>query len=108
MTAGNLPEKKFSTGAISATVWKNQLTNKQNEPFEFRTIQLDRRYQDKEGNWKSTNSMRVNDIPKAVLVLQKTFEYVVLKEQQPIQQQGSGEYNQPKSGEDIQTEEIVM
>ena len=78
---GNMPEKRFSTGVINATVWKNQGVNKKtNEPVEYRTVSLQRRYQDKEGVWKSTNSLRINDLPKASLVLDKAYEYIVLKE----------------------------
>jgi hypothetical protein len=78
----SMPEKKFSTGAISATIWKNNGTSKKTgESVEFRTIQIDRRYKDKEGNWQSTNSLRLNDLPKASLVLQKAYEYLVLKGQ---------------------------
>lgn len=80
MESGNKPEKKFSTGAISATVWKNQGQSKNGEQVEFRTISLQRRYQDKEGKWQTTNSLRVNDLPKAALVLNKAYEYVVMKD----------------------------
>lgn len=78
----NTPEKKISTGAISATIWKNNGMNKKSgEPVEFRTITLQRRYKDKEGNWQSSGSLRVGDLPKATLVLQKAYEYLVLREQ---------------------------
>ncbi len=96
-TAGNKPEKKFSTGAISAAVWKNNGTSKKDgSPVEFRTITLQRVYTDKDGNWKSTNSMRINDLPKASLVLNKAYEYLVLKE-----------HDASPSGE-IDVEEMVM
>ena len=75
----NVPEKKFSTGAIQATIWNNDI-EKDGATASFKTIVLSRRYCDKEGNWKSTNSLRVNDIPKAALVLQKAYEYLVLKD----------------------------
>ena len=75
----NLPEKRFSTGAINATVWHNEGTSKTGEKTEFQTISLQRRYQDKEGDWQSTSNLRINDLPKAVLVLQKAYEYVVMK-----------------------------
>ena len=79
---GNQPEKKFSTGAISATVWKNQATSKKTgEAVEFKTITLQRRYLDKDGKWQSSGSFRVTDLPKASLVLQKAYEYLVLKGQ---------------------------
>ena len=76
----NKPEKKFSTGAISATIWKNSGKSQKGDEVEFNTITLQRRYQDKEGNWKSTNSMRINDLPRASLVLGKAFEHLTLKD----------------------------
>ena len=78
--SGNQPEKKFSTGALSATVWQNQGKNKTTgETTEFKTVSFQRRYKDKDGNWQSTNNLRINDLPRAALVLQKAYEYLVLK-----------------------------
>ena len=99
-TGKTLPEKKFSTGAISATIWKNNGTSKKTgEPVEFRTVKLDRRYTDKEGNWQSTSSLRLNDLPKASLVLQKAYEYLVLKGQ---------DSSSKDSSNSVKEEEIVM
>ena len=75
----NQPEKKFRAGAVCATIWKNQ-TEKADKEIEYRTISLERSYQKKTGEWGSTSSFRVNDIPKATLVLQKAYEYVTLKQ----------------------------
>ena len=77
----NAPEKKFSTGVISATIWKNSGTSKKGEPVEFRTISLQRRYTNENGEWKSTSSLRINDLPKASLDSNKAYEYLVIKEQ---------------------------
>ena len=82
MSPGNLPEKKFRAGAISATVWLNKGQNANGEETEYRTISIERNYTDKEGKWHSTNSLRVNDLPKANVVLQKAYEAVVFKEQE--------------------------
>ena len=76
----NQPEKKIRAAPVSATIWANEGTNKAGEKVTFRTISLERNYKDKEGNWKSTNNMRVSDIPKAMLVLNKAYEYLVLKD----------------------------
>ncbi len=81
MNQENTPEKKFSTGVVSATIWKNKGISKAGNPVEFRTVSLQRRYTDKNNEWKSTNSLRINDLPKAILVLNKAYEYIVLKEQ---------------------------
>ena len=77
----NIPEKKFSTGVITATVWQNQGKGKNGEIVRYRTVSLQRSYKDKNGVWQHANSMRVNDLPRASLVLQKAFEYLVLREQ---------------------------
>ena len=77
----NVPEKKFSTGVITATVWQNQGKGRNGEAVAYRTVSLQRRYKDKNGVWQSANSFRVNDLPKAALVLQKAYEYLVIREQ---------------------------
>lgn len=68
------PEQKYSASGITATVWTNTKDGKT-----FRTVSFDKRYKDKEGNWKSTNSLHVSDLPKAIMVLGKAFEYAALK-----------------------------
>ena len=74
----NLPEIKFRAGAICATVWKNDGVSKDGEATEYRTVSFERGYKDKNGEWKSTSSLRVNDLPRAALVLQKAYEYIAL------------------------------
>ncbi len=81
-TGVNVPEKKFSTGVIQATIWKNQAIRKNGEAFAYRTISLCRRYSDKHGQWKSTSSFRRDDLPNAALVIQKAYEYIALKEKE--------------------------
>jgi len=75
----NTPEKKFRAGAVSATIWKNE-TVKDGKVVEYRTISFIRNYQDAKGEWNTTNSLRLNDLPKARLVLDKAYEYLMLKE----------------------------
>ena len=80
--SGNIPEKKFSTGVLTATVWENQGKSKTGEDVSFKTVSFQRRYKDQNGDWQSTNTLRINDLPKASLVLQKAYEYLVMKEMQ--------------------------
>ena len=76
----NLPEAKFRAGPVCATVWKN--TGMQDgKETEYKTVSFERSYKDRDGQWKSTSSLRVNDIPRAEVVLKKAFEYLVLKGQ---------------------------
>mgnify|MGYP001605690452 FL=1 len=76
----NLPEKKFTAGAISATVWKNSATDNFGREVFYRTVSFDRRYKDKDGNWQSSNSLRVNDLPKARLVLGEAYKYLMIRD----------------------------
>ena len=78
----NTPEKKFSTGAVTATVWQNQGKGRNGEIVAYRTVSLQRSYKDKNGVWQHANSLRVNDLPRASLVLQKAFEYLVIREKE--------------------------
>ena len=79
--SGNHPEKKFRAGAVSATVWLNKGQKTTGEESEYRTISIERSYTDKEGKWQTTNSLRVNDLPKMTVVAQKAYEYLVFNEQ---------------------------
>jgi len=83
--SGNQPEKKFRAGAISATVWLNQAQNKKTGQIaSYRTISLQRGYKDKNDQWQNTGTMRVNDLPRAALVLTKAYEYLVTRQQEEL------------------------
>ena len=73
------PVKKFRAGAVSATVWNNpgkEFEGK--EPTTYSTISLERSYKDKDGSWKTTSSLRLNDLPKVAVVVNKAYEFLVL------------------------------
>lgn len=63
--------RRFKCGAIVATIWENEA-----EKGSYNTISLERRYKDKNDEWKSTGSMRTSDIPKANLALAKAYEFL--------------------------------
>jgi len=77
----NTPEKKFRASPISATIWSNEVKTSDGQINVFRTINLERTYKDKEGHWQKTSSLRVNDLPKAILVLNKSYEFISIKEE---------------------------
>ena len=76
----NSPEKRFSCGPITATVWKNNGKTKAGDPVDFRTVSFQLSYKDKAGEWKSSSSLRANDIPKAQLALGEAYKFLVLKD----------------------------
>lgn len=72
------PVKKFQAGGVQVAVWENDSPKGNN--LKFNTVSIERRYKSKDDQWKSTSSMNVNDIPKAILSLQKAYEYLALKD----------------------------
>lgn len=77
--ATNKPIAKFSSGGLNVAVWENTIETA-NGPQPVERVTLERRYKDeKSGEWKSTNSYRMNELPKAILVLQKAYEFLACK-----------------------------
>ena len=72
------PDKRFSSGGVTATLWTNQAV-RDGKTSAYTTVSFDKRYKDKEGAWKSTNSLNATDLPKAIMVLSKAFEHIALK-----------------------------
>ena len=75
----DMPIKKFGAGAVQVAVWQNE----SKEGNVYNTISLNRLYKDGE-NWKNTSSLQVSDIPKAIAVLQRAYEFLAVKELKPI------------------------
>jgi len=73
-----MPIKKFSAGGITATIWKN-ITQKDGQEVTNHSVNVDKRYTDKAGEWKTTTTFNRRDIPKAQLVLAKAYEFLTLK-----------------------------
>lgn len=70
------PEKIFKIGAVRASVFQNPIT-RNGETIMLPKVVLEVRYRDKHGQWKSTNSLSINDLPKAILALQSAYSYIL-------------------------------
>ncbi len=77
-----LPEKKFRASAVSATIWLNHGKDSEGKETKYKTVSFERSYMDKDGNWQTTNSLRTSDLPKAILVLNKAYEYLSLTDEE--------------------------
>ncbi len=76
----NKPETIFKVGAVRAAVFRNTI-KKNGQSIQLPKVVIEVRYKDKTGQWQGTNSLSVNEIPKAILALQKTFEYLTKHKQ---------------------------
>lgn len=77
--AKQAPVKKFQRGACSVSIFTNEV-EKNGKTIEIRKAVFQKRYQDSKGEWATTNSLDVNDIPKAVLTLNMAFDYLTDKD----------------------------
>jgi len=80
----NKPEKHFRFGPVRASIWRDTRQTADGKQFETASVSLDRAYKDSRGSWQNTHSLRENDIPKAILALNKAFEFITEKEDDGI------------------------
>lgn len=73
------PEKVFRVGSVSASVFVNKVDT-ENGKREIRNVNLQRRYKDDKGDWQSSSSFGLGDIPQAMEVLRLSFAFVAEKE----------------------------
>ena len=76
------PEAEFKVGALRASVWSNPRQGRDGSTFNSHKVIVERTYKDMHGNFKNTPSLDVNDIPKAILALKKTYEYLMVSKPQ--------------------------
>jgi hypothetical protein len=69
------PEIVFKVGAVRASVFRNIIV-KDGQSIQMPKVTIEVRYKDKTGQWQGTNSLSSNDLPKAILALQKAFDYL--------------------------------
>ena len=72
------PEKRFKCGACEVSIFENEVTTKDGKTRKTKKASFRKRYKSADGDWKSTNSLDANDIPKARLVLDEAYRYLVL------------------------------
>jgi len=74
---GQRPVAKFTAGQVSAAIWENEVTTKAGKQVTMLKATVERRYRDRDGQWKSSNSFARNEIPLAIYCLQKSFEHII-------------------------------
>ena len=70
------PEKRFRCGGCEAAIFENEVS-RGNQIVKLKKVSFQKRYKSADGDWKSTSSLDINEVPKAMLVLSKAYEYLV-------------------------------
>ncbi len=71
------PEKRFQAGAIEASIFENEI-QQNGKTIKIKKVAFQKRYKSSDGSWKSTATIDVSELPRAILVLTKSFEHLVL------------------------------
>ncbi|MCK5557599.1 MAG: hypothetical protein KAJ01_04440 [Candidatus Hydrogenedentes bacterium] len=63
-------------GAVRASIFQNTILHK-GKQVTMPKVVLEVRYRDRKGQWQGSHSFSLNEIPKAILALQKAFESLI-------------------------------
>ena len=70
------PEKVFKMGAVRASIFRNVI-EREGRAVPLAKVIIEVRYKDKSGEWKGSNSLSLNELPKAITALQQAYEYLL-------------------------------
>lgn len=70
------PEHVFKMGAVRASIFRNVI-ERAGQSVPIAKVIIEVRYKDKSGEWKGTNSLSLNEVPKAIMALQEAYKYLL-------------------------------
>jgi hypothetical protein len=85
------PDQEFRVGAVRVAVWINPRQTSDGKSFNSHKVVLERTYKDSRGDFQTTQALELNDIPKAILALKKTYEFCLMR--RPEERSAAGQAN---------------
>jgi hypothetical protein len=73
------PIKDFRSGNIQASVWRNEV-DKDGQTVVRHSVRIQKQFRKEDGDYQDTNYYFRDDLPKLILVAQKSFEFIALRE----------------------------
>ena len=70
------PIKKYRAGCVEVAIWQRS-TKVGEVERKFLSVTIGKSYKDKEGKWRRTGSLGINEIPKALIVLWQAYWFVL-------------------------------
>ena len=70
------PLARFRAGSVSCALWEDEIVVDGTTKSVLKAS-VSRRYKDRDGNWKSSQSFARNEIPLAIHCLQQAFEKII-------------------------------
>ena len=75
-TSQNTPVKSFRLGNVSASIFENDV-QRDGQSRSYSNVKLEKRYRDRSGNWKSTNSFSLDELLRLQVLMGKTIDCLV-------------------------------
>ena len=72
MQGQTLPIAKFRAGTVSTAIWQNEVRTEKGKGVIYKAT-IQRRFKDRNGEWKNSGSFSRNEIPLAIYCLQQAF-----------------------------------
>ena len=73
------PLARFRAGQINCAIWENEISVNGTTKTVLKAS-VSRRYKDRDGEWKSSQSFSRNEIPLAIYCLAQAFEKIIGEE----------------------------
>ncbi|MEO5913316.1 MAG: hypothetical protein ABIS50_03715 [Luteolibacter sp.] len=67
------PIQEFRVGGIKAAVWENE-----NDKGKYFTVTFVRSYRDSHGDWRETNILMPDHLPRLALVINKAYDFIMM------------------------------
>jgi len=67
--------EKFHRGACCVSIFLNEV-EKNGQKIEIKKAVFQKRYKDSKGEWQTTTSLDVNEIPRAIKALEDSYDYM--------------------------------
>ena len=71
----NKPIKSYRAGVISLNVWENEYGEEKIRSYSFQ-----RSYRDKTDKWQQTQTLRLSDLPKLMVLLEEAYKEQIISE----------------------------
>ena len=78
------PIQEFRAGGVKAAIWKREVQKDNRTVVEY-SVKITRSYRDKQNEWHESDTYFPHDIPKLILVAQKAYEFVFLKQHEALE-----------------------
>jgi hypothetical protein len=90
----NKPIYKQSAGPIDLAIWQNTIETPRGKATVLKA-QVERRFKSASGEYRSTSSFSITDLPKVLYLLTQAYDYIIRheqaeREQRRLEQRGDG------------------